>query len=333
MKKRFWFLFLLMSFQASAQSNKRYAEADAHALRTQHQRPDSLSYSLTQPFLDDTLLQVRAIFRWITHNISYNTSYGKRNTGLKALQAPEDGPFQTLDQRVAWQVLQRRTAVCEGYARLFKTLCDYAGIKTELVQGFVKNPWEGVHKQFTTNHTWNAVYLAGQWQQLDVTWASGYTSVGGLQFTPHLDESYFLNPSGALHDTHYPEHFWWAPAASGPLWAEYRYSPYRFTYFVTHRIQAFAPARGIVEGRVGDTISFSIKPLDDTRTCYLTANPYDPAAILNGSSHFTRKGATIQLQYVLHRSQPHWLYVVHNDDVVLRYYIQPSATPALAQKE
>lgn len=332
MKQCIWLCLLFTGFTASAQFNSRYAVANAHALRIQHHRPDSLAYLLVQPFPGDTLLQVRALFRWITENISYNTAYGKRGA-QKPPALPVNELFQTLDQRVAWQVLQRRTGVCEGYARLFKTLCDYAGIKCELVQGFVKNPWEGVSKKFTTNHTWNAVQLNRQWQQLDVTWASGYTSLNGQQFTRHLDENYFLGGSSRLFDTHYPEHFWWTPAHLGTLWAEYRFSPYRFTYFLTHRIQAFAPAMGIVEGRVGDTLQFSIKPQDETRTSYLTANPYDPAAILDRSAQFKRSGGSIHLQYVLHTALPHWLYVVHNDDVVLRYFVQPNGPAILVRGE
>ena len=62
--------------------------------------------------------------------------------------------------------LINQKAVCEGYAKAFKLMCDYAGIKSIVVTGRSMFPGE------TSNglHAWNAVHLTGQWTYVDITW-------------------------------------------------------------------------------------------------------------------------------------------------------------------
>ena len=78
-----------------------------------------------------------------------------------------------LDERVARIVLKRKQTVCAGYARLFKTLCDFAGIKSEIITGYAKTNLMS-SRQFKCNHNWNAVLIDSNWYLLDATWASGY---------------------------------------------------------------------------------------------------------------------------------------------------------------
>ncbi|MEE0945508.1 MAG: transglutaminase domain-containing protein [Acutalibacteraceae bacterium] len=60
----------------------------------------------------------------------------------------------------AYGALVNGRAVCEGYARAFKLLCRYAGIKCILITGDSKG----------VGHIWNMVYLDSEWYHVDVTW-------------------------------------------------------------------------------------------------------------------------------------------------------------------
>lgn len=83
-------------------------------------------------------------------------------------------------------------AVCEGYARAFKYLCDIYEIPCILVTGVAVNP-DSANKEDA--HMWNYVRLNGDWYGMDVTWddnISGYeyflvgsNSIGhnGLKFS------------------------------------------------------------------------------------------------------------------------------------------------------
>ncbi len=55
--------------------------------------------------------------------------------------------------------LQAR-AVCEGYSKAFKLLCDRAGIPCRTVYGVADGE----------NHSWNYVELEGEWYLVDSTW-------------------------------------------------------------------------------------------------------------------------------------------------------------------
>jgi transglutaminase/protease-like cytokinesis protein 3 len=122
--------------------------------------------------------KVRAIFRWITENIEYNVRPigRKKNTPALFYEEPDDSSkaLPSLNERVAAKVLYKGVAFCEGYSRLFKTLCDHAGIKAEIIYGYART---NNNRRFGVNHTWNAVYIDGTWHLLDVTWASGFVTL------------------------------------------------------------------------------------------------------------------------------------------------------------
>ena len=57
------------------------------------------------------------------------------------------------------------------YARLFKALCGYGGLRCEIVDGYAKTKLHEEKLPPEANHSWNAVYADGQWRLLDATWA------------------------------------------------------------------------------------------------------------------------------------------------------------------
>jgi hypothetical protein len=103
--------------------------------------------------------RARIIFAWVARNIRYNDAgYNSGNFGNQQVEV----------------VLQTRTSVCDGYARLYKALGEAMGLKVETVSGYAKGFGYTPGKHFaTTNHAWNTVYLNGCWRLLDVTWGAG----------------------------------------------------------------------------------------------------------------------------------------------------------------
>src|SRR5690349_3024728 len=85
--------------------------------------PAALSKLLTANDSND-LQKVKSIFKWVTDNIAYNVrSFQNRGNAYAAdywLEEDDDtsAVLKPLNERVAEMVLKRRTAVCDGYARL-----------------------------------------------------------------------------------------------------------------------------------------------------------------------------------------------------------------------
>ena len=75
-------------------------------------------------------------------------------------------PYIPLDHTPYGTMFDGR-AVCEGYARTVKILCDLCNVDCYYVTGYCGNdPVSG-------GHAWNLVGVDGKWYQLDTTWNDG----------------------------------------------------------------------------------------------------------------------------------------------------------------
>ena len=173
--------------------------------------------------------KVRAIFRWITEHIDYNVMpFGQRkNITRQFYEEPDDSTvaLPPLNERVAAKVLNKGVAFCEGYSRLFKTLCDHAGIKAEIIYGYART---NNNRRFAVNHTWNSVYIDSSWYLLDVTWASGVVCYGN-EYIRQYNDFYFLTPPSEFIRDHYPEDLQWTLLNDPPVYREYGQSPFRYS--------------------------------------------------------------------------------------------------------
>ncbi len=189
---------------------------------------ESLSQKLTAS-CNTEAEKVRAIFRWITENISYNVrpSYNS-SQALNPYSGDinDTGELKSLTERVADGVLKKKVAFCDGYARLFKTLCNYAGIKAEVITGYARTNINRIDRKFRSNHRWNAVLIDNNWRLLDATWASGYVNYSS-EFTQSYNEYYYLTPPEDFIRDHYPEDLTWTLLPSPPVLKEFQYTPFK----------------------------------------------------------------------------------------------------------
>jgi hypothetical protein len=287
--------------------------------------PEALAQKLTQPYQTD-LEKVRAIFRWITEHIAYTT----RPRGLIRAKG---GPYNAepmdsalalmpVDEIVAYNVLQKRSAVCNGYARLFKTLCRYAGIPAEIVAGYARVGMDRAGSRFRSNHSWNAVYVDSAWRLLDATWASGYISFSD-EFIKHYDDSFFFPDPEQFIRSHYPEDLKWSLLQHPPTLREFYHTPFKLTAFGKYGIRAYAPESGVVEAAIGDTLQFHFEL---NRLSEFKMAPELNADSMIGSGvaswHFIQpdvSGSRVVYRYPVQKQSVEWLHLVYNDDVVLRY--------------
>lgn len=131
---------------------------------------------------------MRAIYRWITYNITYDGKCGHESGFLDRL-------------------VSTRLADCVGYCALFIEMCRALGITAVQVSGFAKGfdyrPGHWFHPGHDTLHSWCAVTLFGSWRLVDVTWGAGYVDHSGI-FNRKFSEFYFLPDPEELIWTHFP---------------------------------------------------------------------------------------------------------------------------------
>ena len=321
-----WFLRLLLTlFPIASFAQNSYSSAKkAEYVLT----PDSLARMLTNDYNTDRD-KVASIFRWITENITYNVRpfYNSNRSSAKNLYDDDDtGALKPLSERVAIDVLKRRIALCDGYARLFKTLCDYAGIKSEIVSGYADGGMGHRRLKFASNHRWNAVYLDSSWYLLDATWASGYVTYSSSDFIQNYNTHYFLTPAEEFIRDHYPEELQWTLLRQPPAISEFRYSPFKLNAYFKNRIESYKPEAGIINAFLGDTIQIELETASEEKHLYLTDTAYVDSAVIaaitlsvSARQKFTVIGKRVFCKYIVTSPDAQWLNVILNDEVIMRY--------------
>jgi hypothetical protein len=289
--------------------------------------PKTLANQLTGSKATDKQ-KVTAIFNWITENISYSIVPKQPSESGPRLPINDDFPDE-LTERMAMQVINRRTAFCEGYARLFKSLCDHAGISATIIRGYARNERKERYSRFGVNHYWNAVFFDNKWHLLDATWASGYVSPTGDQFIKSYAPGYFLSSPDKFLEDHYPEDIRWTLLPEHHLPEEFRFSPFRQKPFSKYAITSFYPDRGIIEARIGETIVLKVETkvnanispdmsIDSSLFSYspqwVFLKPGDPV-IVAGDKQVN------EYSYRVSSTGVKWIFLLYNDDIVLRYRI------------
>ena len=327
MKKVLTILLLIMTKFSFAQNVSSYSDIDWKVQSIDAPTPDSLAKLLTVSYTTD-LQKVRAIFSWIAQHISYNTfviSSNRKFTSSKYVVQPDDtsAEWKSAIEMTAIKVLKKRTAVCDGYAKLFKTLCDYANVRSEIITGYARGYMEGENK-FRSNHTWNAVMIDSVWKLLDVTWASGYINYTN-QFAPRLDDTYFLTPPQQFIHDHYPEDITWTLMDDPPAMNEFKRMPYKGKSFVKYSIRSYSPTNGIIEAAAGDSIRIELRVKDAERDKHISPDPFFDSTIIDRSplsvflSPSNRVGNKFIYTYVVPSAAVGWINVVYNNDVIMRY--------------
>lgn len=196
---------LMLCFaQTSLAESSDFARADRHALAapsSAERDMRQLSAYLTDPFDGQEALQARAIFRWITDRIRYDTgAYFGGSESTTAAGGPE-------------AVLETRRALCGGYADLFTWLATEAGLEAVTISGHSKgygfSPEEARRQGLESNHAWNAVRVGGEWKLLDATWGAGFIDEASRGFAKSFEEHYFFTAPEAFIYDHFPDDARW----------------------------------------------------------------------------------------------------------------------------
>lgn len=282
-------LCLTFSLATHAQQSKpvaNYAQADTLAKHVEyHGDINSLAHQLTKPFADD-ILKARAIFMWITNNIAYDYKYYNRHADSGQdpviFDCPSDDSLACVIKEKVWEnayinkALDHKKAVCQGYAMLFKRMCEIAGLHAEVIPGYTRTEYYEVGTPGELDHAWNALQLNGKYYLLDPTWAAGYCGQyddGRLKsFVQDFNEYYWLSPPEEFAKNHFPEDSKWVllPKFTKELFAA---NPYYEPGYVAD-IHLVTPASGIIKAKRGDTIRFKVKFSGDIRQLQINTNTF-----------------------------------------------------------
>jgi hypothetical protein len=318
-------LLLLVATFSMAQKVS-FSQIDWQAQNIDAPTVDSLAKLLTSNYNTD-LEKVRSIYTWVATHIYYNTGiFTHKPSSLRYKPDPDDTStvWKSADEMLAQRVLKRKVAVCDGYASLFKTLCDYSGIKAECVLGYVRGG--GGMTRFRTNHTWNAVYVDSSWHLIDATWGAGYCDYQD-NFVQRFDDYYFFPAPGDFIKDHFPEDSKWTLLDNPPVIQEFKRSPLKAKAFVKYGIAAFTPSNGLIKALPGDTIRIELDLQDIARTKTVGSSFYEDSLPSPKSTYallepVAERGNKIFYNYVVSTPEVAWLQVLYNKDMILQYRLE-----------
>jgi transglutaminase/protease-like cytokinesis protein 3 len=166
--------FSLTAYSQNRENSSNFQQVDDFARSVKYNGDlQELTNTLITPYTD-TVYKLRAIFIWIADNIEYdyklfNSASDEWNhfecSGSKASCA---------QARIDWEnkllghVLDKGKAVCSGYGKLFKKMCEFVGIQNEMVDGYVKKTPFQIRLVLNVSHSWNVVKLGGVNYYFDV---------------------------------------------------------------------------------------------------------------------------------------------------------------------
>lgn len=236
----------------------QFTFVDNHAIvvsQTDHATFRDLIWHLVySPKFSSDLEKARAIFRWMTSKNMYNVDFKNIQKG-----SPEE-------------VLTSFKNKKGTYARIFETLCGFAGLYCTVLTGFAKGldyrPGDKF-KGTEYNHSWNAVYIDENWYLVDSHWATRYL-ISEKNMPENLvyeyDDFYFMTDPEQLIYSHWAQKAEWQLLSHPLTLQEFEELPLVKSYFFKCGMFFISHQKGVVQTRNGNisiTVGF-VKPTNFT---------------------------------------------------------------------
>lgn len=311
-------LLLVPAFSAAQGDSKAFSKIDAYTRQIKtYKDPGDLAHKLVKPYTTE-LQKVRSIFFWIADNISYDVkefhacdSGAYKGFSMDTNEAGTLSGDRYYNYQVVQHVLKTKKGICDGYSRLFKTLCDSAGIKSEMVIGMGKNSssYIGI---FDSNHAWNSVMIDKKWYLLDACWASGSCDDSVLVFTKGFDPFYFLTDPKKFSYDHFPDNKSQFYMDRPPTKEQFISYPMVYPKYHEYAFDGFFPSSGLITGKEGEKIKLQLTMKEDS--------PIE----LSGSFNVELKKVEKKLyyEYTIKKPPKNELIVFYNYKAILAYKVE-----------
>jgi len=244
----------------------QYVHIDRHVLNTPRQQTRSIKHLvpyLIKPARSERE-KARAIYRWITENIAYDTkSYFSGRYRNRAVKTAH--------------VLKRRRGVCDAYSRLFIDMAAIAGLKAVKISGYAKGfGYQAGDADSNENHAWNAVRIDGEWYLVDATWGAGTIDRKSKRFKKRFREFYFLSEPQQFIFSHYPKEQRWQLLERPKSFTDFNRTVYLNSEFFEHGLRLDSHNEAVI--RTNEQLNLSLyvpEQSEITAYLYLTDTPLD----------------------------------------------------------
>lgn len=248
-------LFLMPHFIKAQKTDYKkldYKEVDTWVRNLDTSKIDNhylLAHTIEEKFIEKTE-RLRAIYVWMTENVSYDCIAYHNRKKLKA---------------EPWEVYKYKRSICAGYANLFKELCELLSIECDVISGYALNDPKQTGKEFKKdNHAWNRVKLDdGKWYLIDATWGSGYTDEKVKKYTKEFNDYFYLTPPEQFILNHYPSKKKMQMLDKSVSKTTFINFPFASFGVFENKIKAFSPIKYCIKTKTNELIHFSYQTFDE----------------------------------------------------------------------
>jgi hypothetical protein len=156
----------------------------------------ALSNEIGEDFQDQNNL-IRAIYIYLTSEMKYDLDFGNESFRIRSAAKTKEELNKITDSELE-RALRLRKGVCWEYAYLFKKLCYYQGIDSEVIPGMRRVDNELPLKP-NYNHVYNVVELYGEKKFIDCTFPAPFVYDKSI-----YDRYYLIEPEEFIYLC-YPE--------------------------------------------------------------------------------------------------------------------------------
>jgi transglutaminase superfamily protein len=333
-----FFLLFIIGHNAFCQAdflNHDFTKVDSIAIsiKLHHDNYFKLVHDLTDRFGSDTD-KVRAIFRWIADNITYDYKTFNQQEGADPVFECKNNNNCSAEEiayntQLIHQILKKKKAVSNGYALLFKTFCTIAGIKSDVVTGYVKTKSYQIGTSLPADHAWNIVKLDTNWYCLDVTWAAGYDSSDDetdelVSWTKKFTPFFFCTPYDKFIRDHFQEFAEELKFMDSKNSKEDFFNfPFFYSVEALNNIEQLKPFTGMLKAKVGDTLVFSIKYKKPFGHFQLNSNIQRSPSLYEETGKGKNKTYVIDPDAMMH--QLYYPFERKGDMIIVKYIITTSS--------
>jgi len=349
------FLLLLRSAVTAqaAIDSLNFTEVDNYVLTVRYENNlEKLSEDLTSLYTDD-VFKLRAIFKWITNNIEYDYRFINSGKELKVPDCENETEQDCIAITREWEnnylkkILLRKKAVADGYAKLFKKLCDLNYIQCEVITGYARTKPYQVGNTMPVNHSWNAVMIDANWFYADAAWAAGYCPEDEetgrlLKFVKDYKDYYWLSSFNRFSRNHYPKKGNFTEPTNLTK-EQFFMKPFYYSVEVLENLDEDVPSTGVIKVKKGDTIHFKFDYAQDIKLLQINSNVFRNPSLWTTVQvskkktkmvrdtwaekkqqyiSFKKKGNTYEFDYTVTENSLYYLELAFDYKPAIRYRIR-----------
>lgn len=322
----FAFVFGVSFTQTKENQNLKKIDSIARTIKYKNDLPQLVN-NLTQNCKTEKE-KYRVIFIWIADNISYDyKTYNKHKKSIEVKCKGKDDcneKFTKIDNEIIDRVLSKKIAVCDGYSKLFKRMCDIANLHCAIIEGYIKNSSNQIGNMGILDHAWNSIKIDNEYYNVDLTWASGYCTKnekGELDdFVKKLDDYYWLTNNKDFFRNHFPKDKNWLND-SGISKDYYKNQPFIEAYQMPY-LRFTKPESGIVNAKKGEKIKFEFTYDELVDKIQVNTNIYKNPSIwktVNGKRELDKKSMQKQKYIDYQKIKNNYSFEVMVDNEKLSY--------------